>query len=155
MTPSPTHNLEAVRIEIERLHRFLEQWLNGALDWSDEVFEDGIGRRLHPNFINIQPAGIVLSCETILDQIRSGHGRSPDFRIRIRNVQLHQVLDDKDMLLATYEEYQRGARNSARPDNARLSTALFAEIETGALEWRHIHETWLPEEAHAPERFDF
>ena len=93
--------------------------------------------RLHPTFVNIQPAGIALTRATLLDQLRRAWGKSPDFRIRVRNVALHASCDDTGVLLATYEEYQRGARNSARPDNARLSTALFAETGAGALEWRH------------------
>lgn len=148
-------DLDRVRAEIERLHRFLTEWLNGTVAGTEDVLRDGMTDCLHPGFINIQPAGVVLDRETILDQIRSAHGRSPEFRILIRNVQLHHALGNGDGLLATYEEYQRGARNSARAENARLSTAVFADTDDGGLTWLHIHETWMPDAAHAPEHFDF
>lgn len=148
-------DLDHVRAEIERLHRFLAEWLNGTLPGTEDVLKDGMTDYLHPGFINIQPAGVVLDRETILDQIRSAHGRSPEFRILIRNVRLHHVRGDGASLLATYEEYQRGARNSARSENVRLSTAIFARTEDDRLTWLHIHETWMPDAAHAPEQFEF
>ena len=148
-------NQETVRREIERLHLFLEQWLNGTLERSDATFADGVESRLHSDFVNIQPAGIVLRRDALVDQLKSGYGKSPDFQIHIRNVELRPVLDSQAVLLATYEEYQRGARNSARPDNARLSTALFSKAGGSKLTWLHIHETWLPDEAHAAALFDF
>ena len=145
---------DTVRREVEALHRFLEEWLNGTLPDDQAVFEAGIVRRLHPAFTNIQPAGRALSCGDLLRGLRQGHGGSPDFRIKVRNVALCGALEQDDLILATYEEYQKGARYSA-PENARLSSVLFRRDPGGRLIWLHLQETWLPEENHAPEHFGF
>ncbi len=146
---------DPIEREIKRLHQFLENWLNGSAPDRDAVFAEGIEDILHPAFVNIQPAGILLERGQLLDQLRAGHGASPDFRIRIRNVVVRQSPDRAGTMLATYEEYQKGARNSARSDNARLSSALFHRDANGRLVWLHIHETWLPEAKHAPASFRF
>lgn len=155
MGPVRSRERELVRGEIERLHDFLGQWLSGALAEKDEVFDHGISERLHPAFVNVQPAGIALTRDELLGRIRAGWGRSPDFRIRIRDVRLRPVTAGSGVLVATYEEYQRGARNSEQSDNARLSTAVFLPRPDGRLLWLHVHETWLPETAHVPDGFDF
>jgi hypothetical protein len=141
--------------EIEGLHKFLEDWLNGTAPATDEAFAEGLADRLHLSFVNIQPAGLVLERGDLLEQIRSGHGKSPDFRIRVRNVELRHRCPDAGTILATYEEYQKGARNSARACNARLSSALFERTADGRLVWLHVHETWLPEAKHDPAGFRF
>ena len=59
--------------------------------------------------------------------------------IEIRNVR--PVLDTGDLVIATYEEWQRWSGGS----NARTSTVVFT-IDSGArhgLRWKHVHETWL------------
>lgn len=153
MPKAPAPDL--VEHEIKRLHQFLEDWLNGSVAETDAAFAEGLADRLHPAFVNIQPAGIALGRDDLLDQIRAGYGASPDFRIRIRNVVVRQTLDSASTILATYEEYQRGARNSARSDNARLSSALLQGDANDRLVWLHIHETWLPEAKHGPACFQF
>jgi len=153
MPNDPVLNL--VELEIKRLHQFLEGWLNGGAQRSEAVFTESLTDILHPAFVNIQPAGILLGRDQLLDQIRDGHGASPDFRIRIRNVVVRQSLDSAGTILATYEEYQKGARNSTRSDNARLSSALFQRESNDRLIWLHIHETWLPEAKHAEACFQF
>lgn len=147
--------LGSVEREIERLHQFLEDWLNGSVPGTEAVFVESLADILHPAFVNIQPAGVLLERDKLLDQIRKGHGASPDFRIRIRNVVVRPTLDSAGTMLATYEEYQKGARNSARSENARLSSALFQRDPDGRLVWLHIHETWLPEANHLPTCFQF
>lgn len=147
--------LGPVESEIKRLHRFLEDWLSGSAPQTDAAFAEGLTDSLHPAFVNIQPAGIPLGRDLLLDQIRDGHGASPDFRIRIDNVEVRQTLDQGGTILATYEEYQKGARNSARSNNARLSSALFQREASGRLVWLHVHETWLPEANHDPANFRF
>ena len=144
---------EAVAREIAALHLFFEQWLNGTLPDSEEVFAEGLERRLAPGFVNIQPAGLVLSRDDLIAQIRRGHGASPAFRIRVAEVAVQTSLEDASLILATYREYQRGARNSAS-DNARISTVLLRRRDADFL-WLHIHETWLPAEALPPNAFGF
>ena len=145
---------QRVESEIVALHKFLGGWLNGTLDKDDQTFEAGIRSRLAPNFSNIQPAGTFLTGDTLLAQIYDGHGKSPGFDIRIDNVRVIDHHENSARISAVYEEYQKNARNSDRSCNARISTVLFQEVGQ-QLTWLHIHETWMPEQNHAPDRFDF
>ena len=93
----------------------------------------------------------MLTLDDIGTGIRSGYGSNPDFRIAIRNVKVCRVLDQ--YILATYEVWQRNARASKTPDNARIATALFENAER--LRWLHIHETWMPASCVTADSFDF
>ena len=148
--------LGRVEAEIQDLHRFLEQWLNGSLPAARDVFDAGLANLLDHDFINIQPAGVSLGREHLVQAIFDGHGASPDFAIKIRNVAIRRMFDNDNMVLATYEEYQRGARNSAHPENARISTALMLDRGNGTrFRWIHIQETWLTADHHAAHNFEF
>ena len=128
---------ETARSEIVRLHDFLGAWFRGeaAADRFDPDFADV----LHADFENIQPSGTVLSRADLLEPIRVAHGANPDFRITIEEPRL--VAAWPGLILATYVEFQTGARHSM-PENRRRSTVLF---ETGPrLTWRHLQETGLP-----------
>ncbi len=138
--------------EIIALHEFLAGWLNGTLSNDDTLFAQHLESRLVPGFINVQPSGAVLERAHLLRQIRGGYGLSPDFNIAIRNVVVRKEFGE-GLTLATYEEYQRGAKNSA-PRNARLSSVLMRPRD-GMADWYSIHETWLPDDKHAAQHFDF
>lgn len=153
MTGSDESLTEEVANEIAALHLFFEGWLSGGLPESERVFAEGLERRLAPGFVNIQPAGLVLSRAELIGQIRRGHGASPDFRIRVGAVALRHQLKEASLIQATYQEYQRGARNSAA-DNARISSVLLRRRGADFL-WLHIHETWLPAEALPADAFRF
>lgn len=138
--------LDAVREEIEAVHRFISAWFRGEEMNTDEAFADGLADRLAPGFVNIQPAGRVLEQDGLLASIRDGHGTNPDFRIAISETCLRYVDDAAGLVLANYVETQSGARYSHPPTNARISTVLMRRTpETGALQWLHIHETAVPE----------
>ena len=125
------------RDEIVRLHRVIDGWFRGELDATR--LEPDFADALHPEFENIQPSGLVLSKADLLEPIRSAHGANPDFRIDIEEPRLLGTWPG--LILATYVEFQTGARNSAA-ENRRRSTVLF---ETGPrLIWRHLQETGLP-----------
>ena len=113
-----------------------------------EVYEAGFLGRLHPEFTIIQPAGKLMHRAEIADGLRGAYGGSPDFRIAIRNVVVLREVEN--VIIATYEEWQRNAVNSSPPDNGRAATVVF----DGGL-WRHVHETWLPEDVMRAGPFDF
>ncbi len=145
---------DRVASEISSLHKDLAHWLSGRVACDPKFFRTAFRNRFHVAFYNVQPAGLVLSRTDLLHGLDSGYGASPNFDICIRNVRVRQVVSADEFILATYEEYQRGARNSDRPMNARLSTVLF-EQQDSALIWHAIHETWLPDENHDPAYFVF
>ncbi len=142
---------DAVREEIEALHRFFVAWFSGACDNTTDVLERELLQRLDRNFMLIQPGGGVLSRESLSDALAPAHGANPDFRIAVRNV--HVRFELGQYLLVTYEEWQRNARASTPPDNGRLSSVLF-EIADG-FNWLHLQETWLPEPVMRAGPYDF
>ncbi len=124
--------------EIIRLHDVIAGWFRGEI--AADRFGPEFADALHPEFENIQPSGSVLTKADLLDPIRAAHGANPDFRIAIERPRV--IGTWPGLVLATYVEYQTGARASAQ-ENRRRSTALF---ETGPhLLWRHLQETGLPE----------
>ena len=126
------------RDEIVRLHRVIDGWFRGELP--AERFDPEFSDALHADFENIQPSGLVRSKADLLEPIRAAHGANPDFRIEIEAPRL--LATWPGLILATYVEFQTGAKNSAA-DNRRRSTVLF---ETGdRLVWRYLQETGLPE----------
>ena len=141
-----------VENEIRDLHEFLAGWLSGQIPQSEREFQIRFMDRLENHFFNIQPSGSLLSLETLSTQIREGYGKSPDFRIMVRDISVH--VEDSAYILATYKEFQLGAKNSA-PQNARISSVLFQVTSANILKWRHVHETWLPSDSLRANDFSF
>ena len=128
---------EAAHAEVVRLHDFLGAWFRGELD-ANRLGPD-FADVLHPDFENVQPAGVVLDRAAIVDAIREGHGANPDFRIVIEDPRLLGTWPG--LILFQYVEYQTGARASA-PENRRRSTVVFEGGER--LVWRYLTEVGLP-----------
>ncbi len=142
---------DAVQSEVEALHRFFVEWFGGACAGTEAELRRGLLQRLDEAFVLVPPAGLVLSRDELTASIKAGYGSNPAFRIAIRNVQVRRAWDGH--LLATYEEWQRNARASSPPDNARIASVLFDARD--GLKWLHVHETWLPESVTRVGSFDF
>ena len=141
----------AVTAEIEALHRFFVGWFSGELPNDETLFQREFSDRFDPDCVLVPPAGDTLPMPALNEGIHATYGTNPGFRIAIRNVQLRRVTDE--LVLATYEEWQRNALNSTPPDNGRVATVLFARGEP--LRWLHVHETWLPAAIMAAGPYDF
>jgi hypothetical protein len=155
--------IDQVRKEIEELHAFFVRWFNGTCPEDDGVFAAGVLDHLAPSFTLIPPAGTILDRTALATAIRASHGSSPDFAIEIRAIQI-RVGEIRaragDLIVATYEEWQRAAAYSTPPENGRIATALLRvrgqdEHRADCLEWLHVHETWLPAEVMARGPYDF
>lgn len=133
---------QAVRHEIETIHRFIAAWFRGEIAANGDDFETLLAAQLAPQLVNIQPAGHVLSRDDLLTGLRKGHGTNPAFRIDIRDVRVRGYFAECNLVLATYTELQTGALNTNPPDNARISTVLLRRApEANRFTWLHIHET--------------
>ena len=134
--------LDAVRDEIEAVHRFIAAWFRGEMSQTAACFEAGFAGRVDADLVNIQPAGLALSREALLSSIEKGFGTNPRFEIEIRDVRIPFVCERSGLLLATYVEVQRGALQTTPPENVRISTVLLQrDIASGSFTWLHIHET--------------
>lgn len=138
---------DAVREEIEDVHRFFVDWFAGTIG------DDAVGpflARIDPAFFYVTPDGQRLTYDDLAAMLHGTHGTNPDFRIRVRDVEIRH--ETPDAVLVTYTEWQTGARASAA-DNARVTTVQLTRDQP--FRWRHIHETWLPEPLRAAGSFDF
>ncbi|MFI6883531.1 DUF4440 domain-containing protein [Streptosporangium canum] len=130
----------ACRAEIVRLHEVLERWLSGRAPRTAEEFA-AFARAHLPGFTLSGPDGSSLTRDQVLAWVEAAHGRTPGIGIRIREVEL--VAADGPLLVAAYQEWQRGTG----ADRNRRATAVFLRDPAAphGLRWRHLHETWMPE----------
>jgi hypothetical protein len=140
----------AVEREVVALHEFFEAWLR---DDDPDGF-DRVADALAPGFHIVSPDGTVRGYDALVASLRAGRGsQPPGFAIEVRDVRVRDVTPHEESCLVTYEEWQRGRTGDGDGDGdgdawtGRLSTALFgrAPDAPGGVEWRHVHETWLPD----------
>jgi hypothetical protein len=140
---------EAVREEVVALHDFFVGWYGGKLP--ESAFETEFLARLDPAFTIIMPSGAELDMANLSRAMQDAFGQKPGFRIEIRNVRLKYLTETT--IVATYEEWQRNTREAAKTGTGRLSTVVFDR--DGSLRWRHVHESWLPEDVVESDPFEF
>ena len=140
---------DRVREEIEEVHGFFVDWITGETDEGalEKVFVPRIDDAMH----FVSPDGNRLDRDELVAMFRRCHGANPDFRIAIRDVRILSELGDH--LLATYQEWQRGAKTSAKPENGRVTTVVLSR--ESPFRWLHVHETWLPDTVQAAGPYDF
>ena len=136
---------ERCRAEVIGLHQFLQGWLGGTIEPTEESLHR-FSTVLAPEFEIITPGGERIGRDSLIAGMRDAHGAragsAPPFRIRIEAYEGKPL--GPDLRLVTYEEWQEadGRRRG------RLSSALFrtrGETPHG-VEWVHLHETWIPEQ---------
>lgn len=137
-------NKKASLAELRELHQFFQGWGEGALADTDETFRR-LSSVLADDFELVTPEGRVIAKDPLLEGLRSSHGarRGRGYRIRIENERARSI--GEGLHLVVYEEWQE-LEGEAR---GRLSTAVLRSRAgtPNGVEWLHVHETWLPEEA--------
>lgn len=130
----------SVRNEVEALHKFFVGWFAGDLPMG--VLETEFLPRFDRDFHLISPTGSILTLADLQTALQRSHATNPGLRIVVRNVKVHQILSG--LIVATYEEWQRGAQDPMFANSARISTVVLDQ--TRSLRWLHVHESWLPAE---------
>ncbi|MGD8859577.1 MAG: hypothetical protein PVI30_06165 [Myxococcales bacterium] len=144
-----------VKQEVEALHAALAEWIGGACDGDEAVFDERIGSRLGEDFTLVAPSGRRPSGRDVRDSLRDSYGSNPDFRIAIDDLRIIRASDT--VVVVSFVEWQRNASQSTPPDNGRVVTAVLVP-DTAApngLRWLHLQETMLPEEEMSARRYDF
>lgn len=140
--------------EILDLHDFFEGWIAGTLPNDDETYAKRFVAHLAPGFRMVQPGGGLSNRKDFVEGMRGAHGANPDFRIRVDVPTITISLRRGDTLVATYTEWQKGAKASKPSNNGRRSSIVFLD-DGERLLWAHLHETWLPAEEMAAGNYDF
>ena len=123
------------KLEVEALHRFIQTWMNASVEKTESIF-NRFSDALDPDFIIIDPYGKSKTKNEIIKSFWDAYGIKPgSFRIVIKNYNPRIVVNN--YMLATYEEWQSGEKESAR-----LSTILFKiDLQSNRPLWFHLHET--------------
>lgn len=134
---------ERARAEVERLHRFITDWVSGRCDNRDEIFDDGFGRRLAPEFSIVLAQGVTLSGGQLIGVMRHAWGVNPDYELEVREISARALGDET--ALVTYQGWQRNAIHTERPEGCRVASGLLRPDteRDGGLLWIHIHHSWL------------
>ena len=134
---------ESCEAEVLGLHRFLEDWLTGALPRT----EDGFARFrnvMAEGFAIISPGGVTSGRDELCAELERAHAAAAKpnggFRIWIEEVHLRHA--SGDIAVVTYAEYQERSGETT----GRRASALFRRKDgtPNGVEWLHLHETWLP-----------
>ena len=132
---------QSLLAEVVAFHDFIAQWFRGEVEDDPLLFDHHMKQKLAPDFINIQPSGLVLTRGELLDPIFQAHGVNADFDISIREFHLMFVGVQDSFAVVRYIEDQSGARNTNPPNNSRISSVGF-RLEDQIL-WQFCHETGL------------
>ena len=131
-----------VEDEVLRLHSFFEEWFNGMLDNTDDVFQQRFRKAMHEQFTFCPPDGRRIPFETLSRTIRERHGvhqndESGSITINIRD--FHELTADGGLSIVEYREWQ--AINGE--EDGRFTTAVFVEDGSapGGVAWFRVHET--------------
>jgi len=133
--------------EVREFHEFIEAWLAGRADRDEYDRAEAV---LPDDFEIVSPSGECRDGAEIRADLRAGHGAAgdsdPAFEIHVTD--LRTRVEREECCLVTYEEWQRRDGDW----EGRTSSALFrpADDAPNGVEWVHLHETWLSEDADAP-----
>jgi len=146
-----THQIETA---IHDIHDFFTDWVGGRCPGDAETFRKNALDRISDDLVAIFPAGQRFDKKDFEGYMASIYGSNPDFRIKIRDIRVSQIRDG--MAVLNYEEWQRDAKDSDKPNNGRVTTMVVGERPVnGGLEILQVHETWLPDDVVASGDFDF
>lgn len=134
--------LDACRDEIDALHQCFEDWFNGRVPRTAEVFSR-IDTALGEAFVIVMPQGNKVERAPLLKALYDAHTGRRGIRIWIEDVRVLE--EDHALVVAEYEEWQTEGGETT----SRHSTVVFrrnADRPNG-LEWLRVHETWFERSA--------
>lgn len=119
--------------EIVDLHIEIERWFTGTAHPNDLV---QLLERFSPEFCMICVQGTALGKEGVGELFERLHGKRPELRITVDEMQISQEWSDGACV--TYRETHADAGGV---ETARRSTVVLEASADGSLRWRHLHET--------------
>jgi hypothetical protein len=149
-----TLQMPDIEATIHEISDFFTDWVGGRCPGDAETFKSNALDRLADGLVAIMPGGRSFGKKDFESYMKSIYGSNPDFRIKIRDIRLSHR--SGDLAVVNYHEWQRSAKDSAEPNNGRVTTMVVRDRGQGAgPEILQVHETWLPKETVASGDFDF
>lgn len=143
-----TSEIETV---INDLHDFLTDWVGGRCPGDPKTFRRNALDRLSDDFVAVVPAGRALGKGEFGSQMSSLYGSNPEFRVEIRDFGVRHT--GSGIAVVGYREWRKSSKDDETPENGRIATMILGETAGGGVEILRLHETWLPDEVVAEERF--
>ncbi|SRR6266545_1590518 len=145
-------DLDRVREFVVDLHQFFTDWISGKLPKDETIFKKRLLDRVDQNLQLRMPGGAGFEHSGLTQMMYSLQGRNPGFAIKIRDVAIRHHIGE--VFVVTYEEWQRGAMDSGRSNNARYSTVVLRE-KGDSFSVLHVHETWFEDDKMAAGDYNF
>ncbi|WP_219134145.1 DUF4440 domain-containing protein [Janthinobacterium sp. UMAB-60] len=117
-------------------HVLIRDWLSGEAAAPVHCAE--LLAHFSPAFTMVAPGGKQLDHAGLTTFFRAAGGSRPGLQMRLSDLVL--VQESVAGATVSYRECQSlpGGENTER-----LSTVVYDKTSTGALLWRHLHETWV------------
>ncbi|MBE3026717.1 DUF4440 domain-containing protein [Janthinobacterium sp. BJB1] len=117
-------------------HVLIRDWLSGDVTAPEHCTD--LLARFSPAFTMVAPVGKQLDGAGLAAFFRAAGGSRPGLQMHISDLVLIQ--ESAAGATVSYREFQAmpGAENTER-----LSTVVYDKTPSGALLWRHLHETWV------------
>jgi hypothetical protein len=139
-----TDLLKRVQTEIDDIHAFFTDWVNGTCPGDEDTFRTNALDHMADNLVVTMPAGRSFGKSDFAGYMSSIYGSNPDFKIKIRDLVLRHHIGSA--IVVNYKEWQRNAQDSDNPNNGRQTTMVLRELGNNGFEFLQVHETWLPPE---------
>ena len=125
--------------EVVDLHRFFQDWFNGAVPKSEKVFRRVEVAWPEP-FTLVDPKNGIHASASLLRDTFNLHGAFPELRIQIRALAISEIPDTL-VAVARYEEWHVDENET---EGRMCSATLLRQSEASAeVRWVHIHESKL------------
>ena len=137
---------------VHEIHAFFTEWVGGHCPGDAETFQKHALDHISDDLVAIFPAGRSFGKPDFKGYMAGIFGSNPDFRIKIRDLKISHL--SREMAVVNYEEWQRNAKDSDKPNNGRVTTMVLGKGKAGP-QILQVHETWLPDEVVEQGDFDF
>lgn len=132
--------------EIRSLHHFFEQWFNAEIPQQQSHFRR-FRHAMADDLSFISPTAAQLDKNAIINYLWDAYGQHQNDPIKIwtENESVRPI--GGPSWLGLYEEHQQQGEEHTQ----RISSVIF-NIDpkaANAIQWRHVHETWMPPQEHA------
>ena len=117
-------------------HVLIRAWLSGEAASAEHCAD--LLARFSPAFTMVAPGGKQLDHAGLTTFFRAAGGSRPGLQMRLSDLVLIQ-----DCAAGASVSYRECQSLPGEENTERLSTVVYDKTPTGALLWRHLHETWV------------
>ena len=147
-------NTKDIEKTVYDIHAFFNDWVGGRVPGDRDTFRRNALDVIADGWVGIFPVGQPAGKKDFDGYMTSLYGTNPEFRIRISDLRVAHERDG--IAVVNYKEWQRGAKDSDRASNGRVTTMVLGEKPSGAgIEILQVHETWLPVEMQDAGDYEF